>query len=395
MGMTRVIYIKLLVLPLTAVFIMSIAGVRPLKAQQADLALQIQANPVIANSQLINTTAFLTRENKSVGLVTLLIQNQNSESEAENLYVDYIITSDKRGIIWHQYQIQGQSFSLNPGQQIYSSNINALGLPGSGEQIILEGGLTTNGKRLLNDLEGGTNLPPDIYTVTICIYQGGNTRSGGSKIACGHADFGSAIVQGAGEIYLTNPGDESGAGAEISYVYPYFSWSGLAGLKYRLIIVEERANRSPQSLINSALSSAPVMNNGGSASGTLLTYENADVVLSTTSFQYPTAGVQALQSGRTYYWQVFAVLNEGTDEERSSEIWSFSISGDAGLVTGNFRSDIIEKLIGRERYNRLQNEGFKLYAVEIDGEVYTAQNIEQFLEEFNSKIEQDSVSVVN
>src|SRR5699024_3860425 len=149
-------------------------------------------------------------------------------------------------------------FGLNPSQQVYSPNLNAEGLPCTGTQIVLQGGLSDEGKKMLNSMKGSTNLPKDIYTIKVCIYQGANVQPGDKQKICDQLLFVTSLVEDADEIYLTTPGAVSGSNIDISTLYPNFSWSGLTGVDYRLIVVEAQPGRSPQSLINSALSSAPI-----------------------------------------------------------------------------------------------------------------------------------------
>src|SRR5699024_6439355 len=164
----------------------------PVNAQEAKLDLQIKENSIIRTSA-INTTAFLNRKNKSQGLFSIFIKNQNNQSAAKELYIDFKINSKKNGLLWHQYQTSGQPFSLNPSQQVYSPNINAVGLPGTGTQIVLQGGLTDAGKKMLNSMKGSTNLPKDIYTIKVCIYQGGNVQTGGTQKICDELQFGTSL----------------------------------------------------------------------------------------------------------------------------------------------------------------------------------------------------------
>ncbi len=383
---------------LAGLFAFSCLCAQTTAAQQADLQLQIEGNTTITNAQIINATAFLTRENKSLGLFTIFIKNNRSES-AEELYLDIVFLSESRGELWHRYQVNTVPFSLKPDQQVYSPNVQAIGLPGTPYPIFFRGGLTASGKELFNELDGGTRLPADFYTIQVCIYQGGNQVNGGVRVACAQQTFGSKIVEDVRDIYLNGPGDAVGSNAEISNVYPYFSWSEITGLSYRLVIVEAQDNQPPESAINSALSTAPILKNGAPAAGTLLTHENADVIISKANFQYPTSGVQSLESGKRYYWQVFTVLDENSQVETiSSEIWSFRISEESGLSTGDVKADykeILSNLIGRDLFLEMKSNGFSLQGVQVDGKIYTAQELAIFLKDFMEKVQQDSITVVN
>ncbi|MEX2362758.1 MAG: hypothetical protein WD597_04005, partial [Balneolaceae bacterium] len=124
------------------------------------------------------------------------------------------------------------------------------------------------------------------------------------------------------------------------------------------------------------------------------------VLIENDSYQFPSSGVQALKKGKLYYWQVITTVQmSGDTEERSSEIWSFSLSGtESGGVTipedQNVR-EVLLQLLGEERYNRLNESGYKLGEIEIDGQIFSGPIAAQQLEMILEKIRNEQIILNN
>lgn len=228
-------------------------------------------------------------------------------------------------------------------------------IPGIDQDIKFSGGLTPEGDEFFENLSGSTTLPKDIYTIEVIIFRVTNAN--------GRQDLASSVIEIGGgatssfdesEIYLKTPGDILGSPAEITNPYPQFSWEGANNVKYRLLVVEDNGEDSPESLLQSAKSSSPT-DEGGS----LLEFEHLDVTVNRTNFQYPSSGAQPLKQGFTYHWRVLtSIRSSGDIEELSSEIWSFTLASgsqaaDSPPISKEVEEAIIE-LIGQDAFMRLK-----------------------------------------
>lgn len=371
-------------------------------AQTANLDLQLEINESLANSQSINLSELVTNRGQGPNLFTFFLRN-NEQEPAESLYLNILLRSDKNGKIGEVYQKQGQPFSLKGSQVVRATN-NTIdkGLQGIDEKISFDGGLTTEGEEFINDLEGSTRLPPDRYVIEIDIFQGSNGPNGGELVASSQAEVGANIVDEIRDIYLTSPGAELGSEMEISNSYPEFRWEGSSGVQYRLIVVEASGEESAESLLQSGLSTEPILKNGAAGSGSLLDFEMVDVRLRRTSFQYPPSGVQNLQQGSQYFWQVFAEIktSNGT-ETRSSEIWSFVLanpdeSEDGQVLTAEGElGQVLREMLGEGQFRQLLRDGVELGSIEIDGEIITGPIILQRLQEFKNRIEEGEITTID
>ena len=371
-------------------------------AQQAQIDLELQINESLANSQVINVTKIIANNGSGANLFSIFIENLDTENLADDLYLNLSLRSDKNGLLADLYQARVFSFSLDPGQRVFSTNsfLND-GLPGVEENINFDGGLTPEGKEFINQLGGSTNLPPDRYVLRIEIFQNANARSGGILVASDEAEIGGNITGEVRDIFLTNPGDVIGSEMEITTSYPEFRWEAAANTQYRLIVVKADGRDSPETLLQSSFSTEPILENGSAGVGSLLEYEILDVRLQNSSFQMPPSGVQKLEEGKRYYWQVFAELPTTSGRDIiSSEIWEFTLKGlddGLGIGSGGDLGVILGLLLDGDtiQISDLQEGGFKLISITIDGQTITGPAMLQRLSEFQDNVSTGEITVVN
>jgi hypothetical protein len=365
--------IKISIIALAGIMLSVFLLAESSEAQTSDIELEVQVDPVFSSAQVISLTNLVFDESGGgTRLFTIFIQNR-SDVVQESLYLDLLVRSRKDGLIAESFQRTSTPFSLNPGQTVFASNNDlARGrVTGLDTELGFDGGITSSGTEMMNRLQGRTTLPVDEYELEIRLYQNNNRPSGGDFVTNATALIGGDMVEDELSLFLLAPGDAVGTGMMITNPYPEFRWEGQQEREYRLIVVEERDGESPETLIQGAKSTSA----GSPGSPTsLLEYEMVDVTVQGTNLQYPSTGVQQLEEGKTYYWQVFTSLSSTSGrEERASEIYSFSLgsgfSDDVEVVgiDGELR-DILIALLGLEIYLELEQRDFELEGLEIDDE---------------------------
>lgn len=363
------------------------------KSAQAQLSLDIDIDETLRNSESINFQSIIASNWQGPRLFQMYLQNNNTSEHMHDLYMRIVMESNNRGRLVELEQVSGRPFSLNPGQQVVASNNNiSRGLPNVEEAIIFDGGLTESGKDFVNKLKGLTSLPPDEYQVTVEIYQ---ESVGGTLLASESAEIGKSIVEDTYDFYLLSPGDEVGSEASISNSYPNFQWEGATGARYRLLVVEGREDDTPQSLMDGAASTDPIQVNE-SGDGSLVDYEMLDVIVDQSSFQYPTSGVQELESGQRYYWRVINQLRTANGvETRESEIWSFTIEGqDTRTVDQSAEvTRVLQQVLGNQ-FQQMQQDGYSFQSIVIDGQTYQDAEALQKLMELGREAQQGDISIV-
>lgn len=369
----------------------------PALAQQPDVSIEVEINETSLASPNVDIQSVIVQDGQGFELYRLFISNDDLQERAEDLYLSVQFRSDKEGLIFSRDQIDFQSFSLAPGQKVFvTSNTIQDGFPGIEEDIFFEGSFTPEGQKFYNRLKGMSLLPHDRYVLRFSIYYGNSRRNGGTLIATSSAEFGLNIINEQ-NLYLIYPGDVIGYETEISNRYPNFVWQGPNELEYRLIVVEARENESAESLMGGAISSNPIQPGGSSVGGELLEYEMLDVVVDRTGFQYPNSGVPDLEPGKTYYWQIISQLNaRDRDNNIRSEIWSFTLSDDAGAADAQLAEElaqILRKILG-ERYNQLERQGAGFQSIELDGKTYEGAEALQALLRLGDRLDQDEISIV-
>jgi hypothetical protein len=382
-----------------ALFVLVLIGVVPNKfASAQDITLNVEPSPILDNAQTLSLTG-LGIDTEGLGPVLISATMENLSDEIiDNLYLELTVAAGRVGNIVEVTQNASRPFSLKAFQSVYFTNNDLANdrIPGIDQTFSFTGGLTTEGEDFLSNLSGSTTLPRDTYTLELIVFRVTDAQ-GRQNLARDVAEIGGGSMAAAsfeeGNIYLKTPGDVVGTENEITNPFPQFNWEGENNVSYRLLVVEQRGQDSPESLIASAKSSAPV-GDGGS----LLTFENLDVIVQGNSFQFPSSGVQPLEKGKTYYWQVVTTLqSSGDTEEVSSEIWSFVLKDAAqATATAPISEDVqraIERLIGQDAYQRLKERGFTLESIQYDGQEFTGPAASLKLEELLQKIRDEKIIV--
>ncbi|MDR8390646.1 hypothetical protein NC796_05830 [Aliifodinibius sp. S!AR15-10] len=367
---------------------------------QTPVELDLVLQPQLTKAQVLSLSNLgVDRSGQGAPLFNLVIRN-NENREQRNLYLELQISSNKRGAIANLYQWHNRPFHLSAGEVVTANN-NQLqnGLPGVEESIRFNGGLTQSGEDFINDLASSTTFPADIYTVTLSLYQGGNSDSGGELLDSIEESFGENISTDTSiDLYLVQPGGEVGSSEQITTTLPVFRWDGPTNTNYRLVIVEDNG-QSPETLIQSALGSEPILENGTSGIGSLLDFEIVDARLNNITFSMPPSGVQNLEAGQKYYWQVF--VNRETvnaTENIPSEIWEFTVaSGEPGANTAVVTTEVensLHRLLGREQLNRLNEDGYNFNSIVIGGQTYQGAAAVQKLQELSNRIDNGEITII-
>lgn len=391
---TKSANVKLLLLLLFSIVVPN--GI--LFSQSVDFDLDLNVEPVLRKAQIVELIT-LTNPGSSGSsrLITIFVSNASGEY-ADDLYLDIDVSSTREGVIMESFQRNNIPFGLANGESAAISNIDIANgrLPNIREKVMFDGRLTSNGRSLLNSLQGMAILPPDEYTVEIRLYKRNNSRNGGIFLATASATVGENLIESDMSVYLLAPGDQSGSGVSISNPYPEFRWEGVQGQNYRLILVEEVQGEDPQSLIESARSTPET--EGGT--GNLLEYEYLDLNVDGRSFQYPSFGSKPLADGKRYYWQVFSDLQSASGiTERASELWSFTMRNSersaSEVELGDELMELLIPILGVEKTDRLSQEGYSLIEIEIDGQTLKGEAAKVKLMELLDKMRSKKIKLTD
>ena len=174
---------------------------------------------------------------------------------------------------------------------------------------------------------------------------------------------------------LLSPGNMVTEG-EIGQIYttmPLFRWESDA-LKFRIKVCEKlETNASPEDVMN-----------------------NEPRLLSeveSSFFQYPATGAFMLEEGKTYFWQIWAMVNTSSGIiEIPSEIWGFKIFN-LGGSSSSFQQmqavNVLRMILGDDVVDDLFGEGGMLWnhaisgVIVLDGEVISMERLIQIAQEFS------------
>lgn len=363
------------------------------------LTLEVRLSPELENAQVLGLSS-LNIDNRGYGtpLISGTMVN-NTDELLTNLYFEFSVSAGKFGTLAKVTQQAAYPFTLDPHQMVYVTNNDITNevLPGVEETMRFDGGITAQGEAFVESLGGSSTLPVDVYTATLTVSQ--VTNECGKQILATETVVlggGSSAIADEKSIFLRTPGDVLGTEVFISNQYPQMSWEGDASGAYRVIVVTSDGQDTPESLIQSARSSEPT------PTGSLLSFENLDIMVNGNSLQFPSSGAQPLEVGKTYYWQVSTMVATASgSEEITSEIWNFTLtdpSSNAATALQEIDQDTFEALItliGEEQYNTMVSEGFYFEGVEYNGQVFSGITGAQVIAEIVRKIEEGDIYMGN
>ncbi|MBO6792934.1 MAG: hypothetical protein JJ895_03410 [Balneolaceae bacterium] len=358
--------------------------------------MEVNLSPVLENAQVLGLTSLGIDTRGSGPVLVSGTMVNNTDEILTNLFFEFKVSAGQVGTIAELTQQAAYPFTLDPRQVVYATNndIDKEQLPGVTEQMKFDGGLTSEGEDFLESLDG-TTLPNDIYTINAKVFRVTN--------ACGKQELASVTVELGGSesgavvdelsIFLKTPGDEVGSDVSITNQYPQLSWEGDANNTYRVIVVFDNGQDSPESLIESAKSTEA----GGS---NFLEFEHLDILVEGNNLQYPSSGAQALVTGAKYFWQVSTTVQTALgSEEYVSDIWNFTLvdpSTETSVSTQEIDQETLNALItlvGEEEYNTMLSDGFYFESIEIDQQVFSGITGIQKLTELLQKLEEGDIII--
>ena len=297
----------------------------------------------------------------------------------DNLKINIKIESTKDGLLLSAAQTN-RGFTLGAGKKVSGSSITLKdqGFPGIDGEIKfdayteVEDVMTSKGKEFFNKLTG--DVPNDVYKITLFLTRDGVTVASNTQF------LGVKPLEAAQTVdfFLIQPGAEVGANQTIMTTNPNFRWDGPRTGKYRLVVVNKAKNsdETAEGLIQNALSSSPTIEDGRSIGGSLIDNEIVDAIVNGVDFTLPPQGVQKLEEGQLYYWQIFYIANvKGVEELRGSTIWEFTVARPGeNTATQEIDNDmylVLNGLIDDGLVNELKESGFKLMKIEYDNKTVT------------------------
>lgn len=359
--------------------------VLPVYAQTANIELDVQLRSSITQAQQLTRSSLgieLETGRSSQPLADLIIRNLEP-TPVRDLRFRVRISTQKFGVVTELLQ-KDPPFELQPSQIIVATNNDLQdGLPGISTRFAFDQ-TVDNVESYIETLGGVPDALPsdDIFSLYIAIIDASGqivaeqTRSFGGGGSSGGSTGGSSTV----DVFLLQPGEPTPSSATIATGQPVFRWNSSAqNIEYRLIVVEQRRGEDPLSLMQGASSTSPALIKGQQAAGQLNEFEMVDAIVDGTSFSWPANGVQKLEPGNTYYWQVFARLGTASAiEEIPSVIWDFTYIDLSKAANQEYVKELNEKLAPiMARFNidfeALKAGGFVLESINNDGVVISNQ----------------------
>ena len=346
-----------------------------------DIQIRVSVSNKILDAEVLNLQTFgvdIAAGTTSYALFWIELLNTTTRN-IDNLKINIKIESTKDGLLLSAAQTN-RGFTLGAGKKVSGSSITLKdqGFPGIDGEIKfdayteVEDVMTSKGKEFFNKLTG--DVPNDVYKITLFLTRDGVTVASNTQF------LGVKPLEAAQTVdfFLIQPGAEVGANQTIMTTNPNFRWDGPRTGKYRLVVVNKAKNsdETAEGLIQNALSSSPTIEDGRSIGGSLIDNEIVDAIVNGVDFTLPPQGVQKLEEGQLYYWQIFYIANvKGVEELRGSTIWEFTVARPGeNTATQEIDNDmylVLNGLIDDGLVNELKESGFKLMKIEYDNKTVT------------------------
>ncbi len=371
--------------------ILSIIVISLLLSASTDRDNDIRINVTLSDTfDSQNLAGLITHPfNREVGepIVIFEIENDTDQNYSQ-LFLEIIVESDAYGRLITSTQNSSNGIEVEAGSRIQFSNLDivAESVPGVSGSAKFDFEMGSEARDLLNLLNRGALVGDDRYTVKATIYtlnESGNARNL-------HAESSVEYVTSLQREQLTiNPNRESVerlSNIDLREERPAFEWDGLENQVFRLVVVEDRDGIDVEQSLNQRFSQSFVADEIRDIAQNVY----LDVLTRGNQFELPENLVNALEQGKNYAWQVRSNVRTTTSSiEVASEIWRFSTNRvlDTELI------DLLSRLMGRAKVQQLLDRGLQLHRIELDGEVYTAEEAVVLLREMTNKINNNKARV--
>lgn len=395
--MKKSVFISLVILQFLIVTTQLLAQTNPI-SPNVDVQIRVTVASKVLDADVLNVRDFgidLEEGTTTEPLFWVELANTTSE-DIDSLKINVTVESSRLGLLLEVEQSGELGFALpaNKSVKAGSNTLKDYGFPGIIGSIdftelnSVDDVLTPNGKTFYTNLTG--NLPDDVYRISVFL-----TRRG-VEVARNTQFFGVKPIEEAVDFFLIQPGAEVGTNQSIMTTNPNFRWDGPRNGNYRLLVVKKNksTDESAEGLLQTALSTSPTLENGKSTNGTLLDFEIVDAIISGNDFTLPPQGVQKLEEGQLYYWQIYYISEQkGIQQLSPSTIWEFSVAKPGETVAEKeAENDLFIGLTGLLDdgvLSDLKENGFKLVRVQYDNKTITGtalllREIEVIKEKFAS-----------
>ncbi|WP_176719394.1 hypothetical protein [Rhodohalobacter halophilus] len=356
--------------------------------QYSDVDLSVSMSETFSQNDLDDLLIGMTEQSFSTALFNITVENTSSGILRDN-FIKLELKSEEFGTILMVEQTASGLFTLNPNGRITFSNLDVSDV----SNLSIEGEpsfdftLTSNGRRLVQNIRRGYLITDDRYTLDISLMQRMNDEF--SKISGSSVSFETTLNRSELTIQ-SEPEVISGLrGLNVSEEAPQFQWNGEPNQVYRLIIVDaDRAMNSDRLFderFNLDHSEESIRDE---SLGVVL-----DVLADSPQYQIPERFAGLFEPGKTYRWQVQTTKQTVRNEEVQvfSERFEFTT---CFPIEGEMRT-LLVNLFGEERTEEFIENGLLFDQIQIDGVSYSKDEALRILREMAGKIERNQLKVVS
>lgn len=320
-------------------------------------------------------------------IVIYEIEN-NTDQNYSQLFLEIVVESNAYGRLITSTQNSSSGIEIEAGSKIQFTNLDivAESVPGVTGLAKFDFELGSEARNLLNLLNGGAPVGDDRYTVKATVYSFDAIVNERTMLAESITEYVTSLQRDRLTINTNRESVERLSNIDLREERPAFQWDGLENQVFRLVVVQDRDGIDVEQSLNQRFNQPFAADQIRDVSQNVY----LDVLTRGNQFELPNNLVNTLEQGKNYAWQVRSNVRTTTSSfEVASEIWRFSTNRvlDTELI------DLLSRLMGRAKVQQLLDSGLQLHRIELDGEVYTAEEAVVLLREMTNKINNNKARV--
>lgn len=368
------------------IFLLSIPVIA--EARQAssidEVTIDLQFNDEFEAENLVDLITLTFNSSTQSPVIFFEIENRGNE-QTEELFAEIIVRSKNMGDLLTSRQSLNNGFVIPPGESIEFSNLDMIRgvIPGVSEGVRFDFSLSSKARDILSALRDGAVIGDDLFEVEVKLFSESNAQN---YLASNLAEFETVLSQDQISIRPDDDANERLSNIDLRAEKPSFEWQGRQNQTYRLVVVAGGENVDSGTLLNNRF------NKEFSPNSTRDLSENVylDIIVRGNSFELPDGLINSLEQGKDYAWQVQSDVRTTRDTVQvRSDIWTFSTN----RVLDDELIDLLTTFFGRDRVQQMLNEGLQLHRIELEGQVYNAEEAIEVLREMRQKINNNRAKI--
>lgn len=368
------------------IFLLLIPVIAQSRQTQAtdDISIDLQFNDEFSAENLVDLITLTFNSSYQIPVMFYEIENRLNE-QTQELFTEITVRSENIGDLLTSRQDINTGLRIAAGETIRFSNLDIIrgAVPGVAGQSKFDFSLSSEARDILSALRDGAVIGDDLFTVEMKLFDENNPEE---AIVMNSINFETRLSEEEISIRSDDVAISRLSNIDLRAENPSFQWGGLENQSYRLVIVAAGEEANAEQLLANRFNKEYSPDNIRDLS------ENVylDVLTRGNTFELPEALINALEQGKDYAWQVQSNVRTTSDTVQvKSDIWQFSTN----KVLDDELIDLLTTFFGRTKVQQMLDDGLQLHRIELEGQVYNAEEAIEVLREMKQKINNNRAKI--